>query len=730
MFTRLRQILYLRVSTMSPVTQSDATSRPVPGTPDPLDGPGFGQRYAPNAPAHPQILELHAALSGIDPTTSVLARSEQLARLSRWVRSSKKLPALDEQSIHTTSRTRLRLLLRVLREHVPFRQAVSDTIASLIAQTDATHLFAEVGVPNVRGLMAETTDRLSRRLLPRPRDDDNFLHILEDLFPSKKDPGWLVDLPRELVDETLSVLTGGKDIWSRLREAMIGAVQLLSTRISSLGLNEELRARSRKVPISSSAFFVLPRTCDAWVTALQAGGAGRDEAAAITEDIIACRVDLKFIHESLEQSGVSVDVVYRIEVIERSLERLALLLPLASSTPEPGRRKLAHDAMVILIKAGFRDLSIRDLLSQNMRLLGRKIIERSGSTGEHYITSSRKEYWRMLASAAGGGLLTVITAVMKIVISASKQAPFFDGALAGLNYSLSFITMQFCHFTLATKQPSMTAAALARSIHEVHDGSGSGETEASPDLDDLVTLIARISRSQLAAAMGNVTFVAIGALLFDLVFKGLTGHHFLDAAKAEYVLESIHPTKSATIWYAALTGVVLWVSSVAAGWVENWAVYRRLPEAIAQHRAGRWLGRDRMERLSRAFAKNISGVGGSVSLGFLLGMTPVMGRFFGFPLDVRHVTLSTGTLTLAAASLGPDVLGGAPFLGACLGIAIIFVLNLGVSFTLALAVALRAKGVSGRVWLTLFVAVLKRFVRRPLDFIFPPRQPRELKPPD
>ena len=29
---------------------------------------------------------------------------------------------------------------------------------------------------------------------------------------------------------------------------------------------------------------------------------------------------------------------------------------------------------------------------------------------------------------------------------------------------------------------------------------------------------------------------------------------------------------------------------------------------------------------------------------FMLGMTPSIGHFFGLPLDVRHVTLSTGTL--------------------------------------------------------------------------------------
>ena len=98
------------------------------------------------------------------------------------------------------------------------------------------------------------------------------------------------------------------------------------------------------------------------------------------------------------------------------------------------------------------------------------------------------------------------------------------------------------------------------------------------------------------------------------------------------------------------------MSSIAAGWLENWAVYRRLPEAIAGHRWGRFLGRRTMGFFSRFFTRNISGLGGNSALGLMLGMTPVMGKFFGLPLDVRHVTLSTGALTLAALALGNEAL--------------------------------------------------------------------------
>src|SRR5207245_10994726 len=133
---------------------------------------------------------------------------------------------------------------------------------------------------------------------------------------------------------------------------------------------------------------------------------------------------------------------------------------------------------------------------------------------------------------------------------------------------------------------------------------------------------------------------------------------------------------------SALAGGRLGLSSWRAGWLGNWSAYRRLPEAIAQHRLGRAVGRRTMRWLGHAMARNMAGFGGNVSIGVLLGMTPVFGRFFGIPLEVRHITLSTGSLTQAIAKVGffhPGV--GA----ACGGLAIILALNFGVSFTCALA---------------------------------------------
>src|SRR5690606_33338262 len=105
------------------------------------------------------------------------------------------------------------------------------------------------------------------------------------------------------------------------------------------------------------------------------------------------------------------------------------------------------------------------------------------------------------------------------------------------------------------------------------------------------------------------------------------GAPFLDAETSAGVIASFDPLGSGTIFFAAFTGVLLWVSSLFAGWFENWIVYRRLPEAIEHHRIGKRFGRARMAKMARFLERQAAGFGGSIALGTLLGMAPVFAKF-------------------------------------------------------------------------------------------------------
>jgi site-specific recombinase len=291
---------------------------------------------------------------------------------------------------------------------------------------------------------------------------------------------------------------------------------------------------------------------------------------------------------------------------------------------------------------------------------------------------------------------------------------FIEGLAAGLNYAVAFLLLHHLGLMLATKQPAMTAARLATLVQTRDRGER---------LDNVVEFMVRICHSQFAAASANVLIVFIGAFMANVLWVGMTGRDYLEPEGANQVFASLSPVNSGTVFYAVLTGVILWLAAMIGGWLDNWSVYHRLPQGIADHPLGQRLGRRRMVRLGGIFARNMSGWGTSISLGFLLGLTPVFGQFFGLPLDVRHVTLHSGMLAFACAGLD-DWFSTGWFLWALAGVATMFVLNLSVSFLLSLYTAVRAYNLPTRELAVLGARLGRRFVDSPLDFVLPRGLPK------
>jgi site-specific recombinase len=679
----------------------------------------FGRTLLPQAASHRALSKLHALFSATDGQAAFGERMAKLEGFVRWVKDGGRVPALPDADPGDRPQIgRLRLLVLALERFPDCAQVFGGLLGSVLGDLNAVPLLARAGIPADRGLLGETMDRLSRSFLPEPVDERDLAQLAAGWFGAKRDLAWLGSVPPPLVARLVAAASAPAvgNPWAPLSQAGADALSLIAERVAGVGLYDAIRTRSPKIPVRSSPFFLLPRANDALLGSLISGDAARFQGAvADCRGLVrACLETVGAVTHDLEHSGVSVDVVYRLELITKNLERYQVLFDRVIAQDPTDRADGARRLLFQLLLARKKERELSGIVRSNTHLLARKIIERAGHSGEHYITSSRGEWVKMLLSAMGGGVLTTGTASLKFLIGWAHFAPFVEGMLSGVNYAGSFIVMQLVGFTLATKQPSMTAAALAGSMRT---------SESDTNLSGLVTTIARITRSQLAAALGNIGAVIPTTVVFDAWYRSKTGHSFLDAETAAYVLHSLHPTQSLTIFFAALTGVILWSSSVVAGWVENWAVYRRLPEAIAEHRIGRFIGRRTTRWASRVFSRNLSGIGGSTALGFSLAMTPIAGKFFGLPLDVRHVTLSTGALTLAVCSQGAGALRTGEVWGAAAGIAVIGMLNFGVSFVLALLVALRAREVERKDRLKLWASVFLTFLKSPAQFLFPPKTP-------
>jgi len=592
------------------------------------------------------------------------------------------------------------------------RAGLSRGLVALLSETDATALFGYAGIPNDRGFLAELGDRLSARLVPTPRDDRDLSRLVRRVYRSEADVERLHGASPAEYDRLVRLVVRlvPDEAWAPLRNAFADGFRLLLARVHAEGLSRGLRVRGSPGAVVDSPFHRVVRSGDALLAAWLASWDVATPVAELRVQVDACRHELRVVRRHLEDTGVEVDIVFGLEVIERCLTRASLMADIMEAPEGPERSAAIERLLAVLARSAHEDRSVLHLVKWNLHLLDRKIVDRSGETGEHYVACDRKEWNHIWLAAAGGGALTVLTAAVKLAVHGWHLAAFQEGLLYGLNYAASFLTMQAFGFVLATKQPAMTAATLANIIRE---------TQGEDREEKIAVFFGRLTSSQIAAAASNVLTVGAGAAAFAWLWKRIAGSPVMAGEAARETLASLNPLHSGTIFFAALTGVLLWLGSIAGGWFENWTRYHRIPEGLAQHRLGRTLGRDRMRRLAAAFRHNVSGWATNVALGLLLGFAPAAGRFFGIPLDVRHVTLSTGTLALAAASLGEGWYAGG-FPGAAAGVAVMFVLNLSVAFALSLHNAARAYEMPGGELLGVLRHVLVRALRRPLDLVRPP----------
>jgi site-specific recombinase len=660
---------------------------------------------SPPADGKPEA-ELRRILQGFCAESSLNGRLHAFSRLINWTR-------FDGKSTSVSDRIgRLQELLSLLERNADLRVPLQKAFHTMLGETQAVGLFAEAGLHPRESLWSELARRVVERILPSARADADLSKLVFRLHPDERYASGFLDWPEELFLRTVRVLSPDNDphAWDRQWEDLRQAVVLLGIHVAGVGMSSEFRERCHSYPVEGSPFYRVQHLAGELVRNCSTAEA-QASVKALREETLRCRAELEYMHERMEEAGVSTALEFDMFTIERALRRLTRITELLFSGGVDNYqavKKLLDD----VLRARFEDLSLSALLRENAGLLARKIVERTGKTGEHYIANTRNEYWEMWKAALGGGLLTVATAAIKIRITMAGFPPFFEGMLVGTDYAISFLVLQTLGLALATKQPSMTAATFAKIIRT---------TDGSERWEKLTVFISRITRTQLAAALGNLLMVTLGGIVFASLWLYWFSAPFIPLSNSQYVYRTLNPLASGTGFYAALTGGILWISALAGGWVENFATYNRLGEAIADHPLGARVGFDRMRRIANSFERNISGWSASIVLGYSLGFVPALGHFFGAPLDVRHVTLSTGTLALAATSLGKDWLYRNWFFHTLFGIAIIFVLNLGVSFGIASWVAMRAYHVPYDDRIRLVKYVMKSFLRSPWRFLFPPR---------
>ncbi len=629
-------------------------------------------------------------------------RNVALVRLTRWMRSadSSVSPDRGQQTV-----------AQYLEANPEVRSRFQASGAVLLQELNSLSLFAEAGIPSNHSFFSEIAQRLAAKFLPSAREKSDTSKLLVTLYSSKRDVLHFLAVPTELFRRMAAGFAppGDPAAWHRQLGDLQEAMRLLAVRIGGIGVQPEVRDRSTTTAVSDSPFYQLAGATEELLRSAGSENA-RSTLVAWRAVVRRCRHEVAEVHRHMESAGVSVELIFDLKKVQACLVRMEAIAQVLMATSSNEQVAAVKALLGQVISGRLSDRSLRSLLRENLNLIARKMVERTGHSGEHYIAHNRAEYWHMWRAAVGGGLFTVLTAAIKMRIVDAGLPMFVEGFLSGTNYAVSFVILQMLGLVLATKQPAATAATFAGIIR-----NNQGARRSSK----LSEFVAHITSTQLAAAIGNVVAVSIGAVIFERLWRAVFSDSYLSEHSAEHIYETLHLTGSGTAFFAIVTGVILWMAALAGGWFENLAVYYRFSDAVAQHPAGNRIGESRMRKLARVLSRNLGGWSTSIVLGYLLGFTPVVGHFFGIPLDVRHVTLSTGTLALAAARFGFISLGRTWFYHAVAGIAVIFVLNLGVSFTISAFVALRAYNVQPAEQWSILRFILRDALRSPLPFIFP-----------
>nr|BFD67150.1 site-specific recombinase [Bdellovibrio sp. HAGR004] len=658
--------------------------------------------------------DLDVLLASAQEQKQLEDRLQWLVRVLQWVRYEGAVDAHIEKETGRLPVARLRYLLMVLDRNPNWKKEVAVILRTVVHEVSGLELYTETGLPRELGLWSELSDRLMMKMLPTPPLDHELGYLFWALFPEKDDPVWISSIDNvtfeKLVDLFHYEVGPEEQDWNRFKIDLEDALVYLVIQVRAIGLSPAIRNRLDKPNFRDSAFFALVRGLEEFVNAYHAGDRNLtlEKASRFRMIVWECRRELAQVHKHLDEYGVSVDLVFQMARLRTYLQRIDSLLEILLNERLDTKKVTSFLSKLVEENQDLR--SISSLLSQNISLLARKVVERAAETGEHYITRTKDEYRHMLQAAGGGGAITALTVYAKIGILALGLSGFMEGFLASLNYALSFVAIHLAGFTLGTKQPAMTAPALAAKMQDVDSEKG---------MNELVTDITHLIRSQVAAIAGNVMFVVPCVILIDAVFNLLFGGHLMSLEKAQYAFKSVDILGPAVL-YAGFTGILLWMSSLVSGWSDNWFALNSLRKTLARSPTLKAVfGKRGARGIAVFFEKNISGLAGNISLGIMLGMTPEILKFIGLPLDIRHVTLSSGTLGGALPVLGLDFMKTWDFWRAVIGIFFIGAFNVLISFGMALWVAIKARGVQPPQRKAIRQAVVKRFLSSPLSFFLP-----------
>lgn len=626
-------------------------------------------------------------------------------------------PARNEE--YETANNKLQLAMAALEQHKVLKQKIQRALLLLLINTNLNTALTESGVPLAGGFWQELFDRLKHKFLPAIQDPDDFLYVIDRVFYKSDDFKWVEAITQENWIRFFTIIQmpiGVRD--KRLQQHVMAAMRILSFQVAQTGLEKEVAAYIPATATGEESPFVkqsfLIHDLQEKLTQ-DSDNITITHCCALIKDVIQqCAKNIDYIRRQQSTKGASLRQTYTLLILSTRLQRILILNDVLDRDDhfEVGR---FVDLFKVLVRNENRKNSIREFVSQGIGYLAYQIAEHKGDKGGKYITSTAKEYRKMVISAMWGGFIICFIAVFKNLLGKLALAPFWQGFMYSVNYSAGFIAIEETGSTLATKQPAFTASAVAASLDTKKQSN-------RPDLNNLAVTVAKVSRSQIASFFGNLVIVFPGTFLLAWLYHLLFKTKIADSDAAYQLLKDQHPWESLSLLYACNTGFFLFVSGIIAGYVQNKIRYGRIGERLVMHPILRLsMAENRRKKLAAYIEKHSGALVGSIALGFFLGMAGIFGKVFGIPFDIRHITISAGNSAIGVYGVGFENIAWQYLLVVFLGVLAIGFVNFLSSFAFAFYVAVKSRGIHLKDY-PQFIGILWRyFIHFPSHFIFPPK---------
>ena len=625
--------------------------------------------------------------------------------------------------IKNSEKVDLREIIDFLKENYSCRKQLSIYLKAIFKDRKFNKILSDAAIMQDVDFIFEVKKRIFAKFLPYQPQKDTLEYVLNQVFYLANDGIWIDRIPLDQLEELYGLLKfnsiyDSMEVNSVLSEILI-AQHLLIQRISGRAMETEVikmvpEFDDLENPFSAfekELYLIEERVRNSTKHYITSDDISYSQLLVLEKQCEGF-VDKAFKNSS--KYGISLRVNQNLLKIRQQLERLRFLVSLLTVDNEKYKKYNGISLALQLIKFNCYKNNVRKFIGESTQLISYEITQHTAKTGERYITESRKEYFNMFKASLGGGFIVGILCVIKILLSKVDTSYFGYAFIYSMNYAIGFIAIYVLGFTLATKQPAMTASALIKALEE----GGLQQGKNAEKYKAFAILFARVFRSQFIAFVGNVVMAfpvsLLGIWLIDYFF-----HYNIAASKWEHLLIDLSPIHSLAIFHAAIAGLFLFLSGIISGSISNRDKHNQVYFRITEHPfLKRNLGKTRTRKLADLYEKRWAGIVSNFWFGVFMGSTGSIGLFLGLNLDIRHITFGSGNLALALYGANYEVSYWMLFWG-IFGIGIIGLVNFIVSFSLSLGLAFRSRAISlfelrfvtGSIW--------KHFKSRPVSFFFP-----------